>query len=1105
MPRQKGIARGRTAQCPACGSRVAPEFRFCGQCGASLPSNFAGPERSDQSNGDGAGGRGRGAPEKDDAERRQVTAMSCDIVSSTALSEHLDPEDLRDVILTYRHLCAGIIGHFGGHIARYVGDGLSVYFGYPRAHGDDAQRAVLAGLGITEQVHRRLRRGAGGEINVRIGIDTGTVVAGDIVGRTSGEALDIFGKPPSLAARLQELAEPNTVRIGKATYDLVKGAISCRPLGRHKIKGLSKPQEVFEPIAERNTWRGIEAPLPPSLPPLTGRDDELQLLLGRWNQVKERSGQLILLSGEAGIGKSRLLRALQAELGDDGHQELLCHCSPYTGNTALFPFINLFMRKLNFLPDDTSEQKLQKLEAAFRGFSMPLDEVVPLFASLLSLRPAGTYPCLSLSPQLRRRRTMKYLIDWILEQADTQPVFLCIDDLHWADASTIEFLGLLLDQIASARVLVLLAFRPQFRAPWSVRSNHSHIALGRLGAAQVRQMIGHLTPSKSLPEAVIRQVVTNTDGVPLFVEELTKTILDSGIVEGHEDRYLPTDSLQPFAIPTTLRDSLMARLDSMGAAKRVAQRAAVLGRSFTYELLRAISPLQEAELQKHLQRLVDGELLYQRGLPPDATYTFKHALIRDEAYRSLLKPKRQDRHRQIASVLVNQFADVAEAHPELLAHHCMEAGPDLAEQAIMQWRLAGSKAQQSSANKEAIGHLRKGLRLLDGLPPMADRDRLEVELLIPLGLALTAAEGYAAPDVEKTYDRARQLCQGLEDAPQLAPALRGLHGFHTVRGPLRTAREVATQLLDLAGGDNALRGDANRRLGWCLFCLGKLDESREHLLEAVGWYEQGEDRELGAEYGSDPGVLSLADSACLEWFVGNLDNSVERSEQSLKRAREMSHPLSQAYALGMAAMLHQLRGEARRAEKRARETVALAEENEFPYWRAIASIVLGWALVQQRQEKNGKARLQEGLADYLATGARLFKPYTLGLLANMRRTHKHAEEGLSYIDEALDTAESNDIHYFDAELYRIKGELLNAKGNDSATVRIPLERSIRVARDQAAKSLEMKAVTSLSRLLLRHGQEAEARRLVANVYSQFTQGLETQDLRKAASLLRKAS
>ena len=739
-------------------------------------------------------------PRPAEAERRQLTVLFCDLVDSTVLAGQLDPEELREVVRAYQDTCAKVIARFEGHIAQYLGDGLLVYFGYPLAHEDDAQRAVRAGLGMVEalgQLNTRLGHERGIRLAVRLGIHTGLVVVGEVGGGTRQEQLAL-GETPNLAARLQGIAAPNTLVISAATLQLLGGFFAYQSLGTHLVKGIAQPLDVYQVLYESTARSRLEVAGSTGLTPLVGREQEVALLLERWAQVKDGLGQVVLLSGEAGIGKSRLVQVLKEQVAAEPQAWLTpCQCSPYHQNTALYPMIDLLERvALRFEREESPPQKLRKLEGFLVQYGLPLAETVPLLATLLSLPLTADYAPMAVAPAQQKQKTLQALLTILLRIAAQQPVLFVMEDLHWVDPTTLEFLTLLVDQGPTARILALWTFRPDFSPPWTGRSHLTQVTLSRLPRQQATEMTDRVAHGKALPAEVVAQVVAKTDGVPLFVEELTKMVLESGLLQEREDRYELTGPLPPLAIPTTLHDSLMARLDRLATVKGLAQLGATLGREFSYELLQAVSPWDEDTLQRGLHQLVEAEFLYQRGLPPQATYLFKHALIQDAAYQSLLRSTRQQYHQRIAQVLEARFPELCETQPELLAHHYTEAG--FMAQAIPYWQRAGQRAVERSANLEAIGHLTKGLEVLATLPETRERTQQELALLTTLGPAMIVIKGYGAPEVEDTYLRARELCQQVDDPAQRFPVVRGLWNRYLMRAEHQQARELGEQLLSLA-------------------------------------------------------------------------------------------------------------------------------------------------------------------------------------------------------------------------------------------------------------------------------------------------------------------
>jgi class 3 adenylate cyclase/tetratricopeptide (TPR) repeat protein len=818
-----------------------------------------------------------------EAERRQLTVMFCDLVDSTKLSSQLDPEDYREVVREYQKVCTEVIHHYDGHIAQLLGDGLLVYFGYPQAHEDDAQRAVRAGLdsiAAIRTLNARLEPANGVQLAVRLGIHTGVVVVGAMGGAGRQEQLAL-GDVPNIASRLQGLAEPNTVVTSATTYRLVQGYFDCEVFGEQPLRGVAAPVAVYRVLGESGAQSRLEVAATRGLTPLVGRESEVTLLQERWEQVKAGHGQVVLLSGDAGIGKSRLVQMLKEHVANEPHVRWECRSSPYFENTALFPLADLFHRLLRFQTADTPDAKLDTLEQALRQYRLPVEESVPLFAPLLSLPiPEDRYPPLNLSPQRQRQKTLESLGAIMVELAEHQPVLFILEDLHWTDPTTLELLGLLVEQVPTTAIYTVLTCRPQFQPAWQHRSYLAEITVNRLSRNQIAQIATYVAGGKTLPADVIQQLVDKTDGVPLYVEEMTKALLESGYLKETDGHYELIGSFSTFAIPATLQDALMARLDRLVTAKGVAQMGATIGRQFAYDLLQAISQLDATTLQRELHRLVEAEIVYQRGLLPQAIYVFKHALIQDAAYASLLKSTRQHYHQRIAQVLEAQFPETAETQPELLAQHYTAAG--LTSQAVGYWHKAGQSAVQRSAHIEATTHLRQGLELLQTLPETRERVQREVEMHITLGASLIATKGYPAPEVGALYTAARQLCEPLDDPYQLFPILRGLWHYYCGRAEYQTAHALGAQLLDLAqhAQDAVMLLAAHRAVGTTLLYLGATAEAHPHFTQGLALYDPQQHDNAVLLYGEDAGVICHSYAAWTLWSLGYPDQGLRQSPQS---------------------------------------------------------------------------------------------------------------------------------------------------------------------------------------------------------------------------------
>jgi class 3 adenylate cyclase/tetratricopeptide (TPR) repeat protein len=1037
----------------------------------------------------------------DAGERRQLTVMFIDLVGSTTLSHQLDPEELRDVIQAYRETCAAAISRFGGYLAKYIGDGLLVYFGYPQAHEDDAQRAVRTGLEIVAalpelntRLHATLVARDGKPLQVRIGIHTGLVVAGEMGVGDQLEPLAIVGETPNIAARIQGLAEPNTVIISATTQRLIEGQFESQPFGSHLVKGIDTPIAVYHVQSERQRTSPLAGR---TLTPLVGREQEVGLLLNRWEQAKEGRGQVVLLSGEPGIGKSRLAYTLREHVTREGSLLFEARCSPYHQHSAFYPLIDVMQRTLLLTRYDTDSEKVAVLERALALYNT--QESLPLFTALLSLPPPSHYPALTLTPQKQKERTLQALVQLFVAQAERQATVSVWEDLHWADPSSLEFLSLLLEQIPITKLLLVLTFRPEFTPGWKPRSHISQLVLNCLGKKQIEAMIEKLATDQVLSAEVIEQIRLKTDGVPLFVEEITKSVIESVTSVGAQHA-----APLHFAIPATLQEALLARLDRLSEARQVAQLGATLGREFSYELLHAVFPISETEVQTALTKLVEAEILYQRGVGEHARYFFKHALIQDTAYQSLLKSTRQQYHTKIAQVLEGRFPETVATQPELVAHHYTEA--DLKEQAIPYWQQAGERANQRSAYVEAVAHLTKGLELLQTLPDTPERIQQELTLQLALYDALTTVKGVMAPEVEKTILRAQELCQQLGETPQMFPMLWRLCVVYANRGEQHTALELAEQMMRLAQSvqDPYLLSVAHWMLGATLGLLGELTSARTHLEQAVARYDP-QQHPPSTLITTDLRVNCLSHAAWALWRLGYPDQALKKSQEVVALAEGLSHPQSLAYALAYAAAgVHLLRREEHLARERAEEVMALSTEQGFPFWLAVGMGVRGWALAEQGQVEEGIAQMRQSRTPFLA----LLAPY---VLAEAYGKVGQIEEGLTVLAKELALVDKTGTRVSEAELYRGKGELLlmqedsrlRAGGHREKTEEAEecFLKAVEIAKRQQAKSLELRAVMSLARLWQQQDKQDEAHQMLAEIYGWFTEGFDTKDLQEAKMLL----
>ena len=1041
-----------------------------------------------------------------DAERRQLTAMFIDLVNSTELSRRLGPEEMRDVVRVYQNAVVGEVDRFEGHVANFWGDGVLAYFGWPKAHEDEGERAVRAGLAIVGAVSYA-GMPLGQILAARVGIATGVVVIGELFDQEQAREDAAVGSALALAARLQALAEPGSVVIAQTTRQLVGGLFELSDLGAHRVKGFEDPVRAWRVMGDSPTESRFEALHGTALTPIIGREHEIGLLMERFELAKEGEGQVVLLSGEPGIGKSRMIGALRDQLGNEPYTPLSHFCSPFHANSAFYPVIKLLEHAALFDPGDLPDQKLDKLEALIAQAIGKVRDVSLLMAALLSIPTGQRYPPLNLTPDAQKQRTLDAIVEQLAGLASQKPVLAVYEDVHWVDPSTLELLELVVERVQHLRVLAIITFRPEFVFPWTGRAHVSFLTLGRLARRQGASLIDALTGGKPLPKEVLDQIVAKTDGIPLFLEELTKTLLESGLLREASDHYALSGPLPAMAIPTTLHDSLLARLDRLGPAKETAQIGAALGREFPYELLSAVSGRPEGELQDAIAQLTGAELIFGRGIPPNAAYRFKHALVQDAAYASLLKGRRQQLHSRIAQVLKDYFPERAAAEPELLAHHYTEAGET--EQAIDQWLKAGQRAAERSANPEAVAHLRRGLELLGSLPDTDGRVRRELALQMALGLPLIATKGYSGDEVGAAYERARELCERVGSAEQLLPILYGQIVFRMSCGEQRVARQLAEEFLRLAEeqGEDGPALAARRMLGISLLERGDPSASRSCFEKVLTLYDPSKHKGLTFQYGTDQRSAGLAWLVLDLWLLGYPMQAERAGRDAIALAEEIGHALGVAHALRIGGCyLDVLRRDRIGAREHAITLKEFSERQRLPFFRGEAEVILAWTLVDQAPTQTAVGQMREAYANREVTHHRVHRPFLLALLADANERFGEPAMGLRVLDEALALAEEMDERWWEAELHRLKGQLLLSLTADNATAaEASYKRAINVAQSQGAKSLELRAATSLSRLWHAQGKVESARELLTPIYAWFTEGFDTPDLKDARALLNKLS
>jgi predicted ATPase/class 3 adenylate cyclase len=1037
----------------------------------------------------------------DHAGRRQLTVMFCDLVGSSALSARLDLEDLRAVMGTYHRCIAEVVARNEGVIARYMGDGVLAYFGYPQAHEDDAEQATRAGLALVDAV-ASLRTDPATELQVRVGIATGMVVVGDLTGEGSAQEQTVIGETPNLAARLQTFANPGTVLISESTRRLTDGHFEFRNLGPVALKGWAEPIPAWQVLGTTEVESRFEAQHKTRLAPPIGRDEEIEMLLRRWQHARRGEGCAVMLIGEPGIGKSHIALALDERLQAEPHITVRQFCSAHHTNSALYPFTRQLERAARFERGDPPAEKFAKLEALL--VRADADRVLLPLANLLSLPPSERYRIPELSPQKRKEMTLAAFVTQLNRLAARQPVFVIVEDVHWADPTSLELLTMTLEQLPRLRVLLLITARPEFTPPWPGHAHVTTISLTRLNRHNGAALIERVTAGKTLPEEVMDQILARTDGVPLFVEELTKTVLETGLLHEQGDHYVLNRPLPPMAIPTSLHASLMARLDRLAPVREVAQIGAVVGREFSYELLSTVAGLPKERLEEALAQLVRSELIFCRGEIPQAVYTFKHALVRDAAYSGLLKSRRAALHATIADAFEQRFPEIVETQPETLAHHLTEAG--LFQKAEAYWLRAGKKAAMRSANLEAIAHLQRGIEASGHLPDSARKDRLELDFQFALGPCRIATQGPASNKTMATFARARELCERLGDPPEQLQVMFWLTTASVMRGELPVAEETITALLQLAEARddrptllNAMRGQAMIRL-----FMGRLTGAHEAIERAYEAFEASseEDRLAARVAGQDAGVADLALMSWALWLLGHADTALTRVNVAIQRADAISHPHSQAYACYYACILHALRGEFLTAQGHAERCIALSEEHGFRQWR-LARAIRGICVASLEPSPSALGEIRAALDEYRSAGYQLAITALYVLLCPPLLIGHDYEAALELIEHGLATTSRNSERILEAELYRLKARVLVVRGGPDveAEAQALLEQALNTARSQHAKTLELRAAMDRAALWIDQGRREEALNFLAPIYASFTEGFETHDLKEAKVIL----
>jgi class 3 adenylate cyclase/tetratricopeptide (TPR) repeat protein len=1052
---------------------------------------------------------------KEAAERRQVTVMFGDLVGWTALSARMDPEDLREIIAAFYKCVAGIVRRFGGFVAQHLGDGVLVYFGYPLAHEDDAERAVRAGLELITAVGRLETQAL---LQTRIGIASGLVIVGDLIVSSETQERGIVGETPNLAARLQAIAEPNTLVIAESTRKLLGDLFELQDLGKRYLKGIDGPVRAWTALGASSVDSRFEALHAGSLTSLAGREEESELLLRRWSKAKTGEGQVVLLSGEAGIGKSRLTAAFLQHLAGEPHTRLRYFCSPQRTDSTLYPIIRQIERAAGLTHNDSPQVKLDKLDAMLAQTSTSMEDAA-LIAEMLSLPNAGRYPALEMTAEQRRQRTLDALVYQMQGLSRRNPVLMVFEDAQWMDSTSLESLSRAVEQIRTLRVLLIVTFRPEFEAPWIGQAHVTALTLNRLTDREIESIIDGLFGNKVLQTGVRQNIIERADGIPLYAEEMTKAVLEADFEMGSQQPAAAAVS-PSLLVPASLRASLMARLDRLGPAREIAQIGSVIGREFGYELLRAVavaqseSMLEGSKLQSALDRLTDSELVYRRGMPSLA-YVFKHALVRDAAYNMLVRSRREELHTATARALEEGFPGIVESEPELLAYHYGQAerNPTNIVKALNYLSVARERARSRSALSEAVSHVQRALQLIAILPADQSRRLQQLELQITLVGTLQQQKGYAHPDVIAAHAKARDLLDGTAD-PEMHLAVHYLlFAAHYLSGRSTKMLDAANEFLVIAQQQQAstpiTRGHrviGSRLVGTAHLIRGNIGEATTKLRHALASYDRVEHaptsqvgQALRARFVQDVGVTIDSYLSWALWLSGQLGQVAEHADAALAKGRRSRHTTSLFYALWHAGIAYVLLRDSARVERLGSELTELADEHELEYWQALGDFLRGWHATQVGHAPVALALLERGLQRWKNTGAQAFRPILLSFLASAHVAAQQPEEAGRNLEEALKFAEDTGERWAMPEIYRLLGDL--SVHNNPAAALDQYERAISLANAQASQSFELRATTSWARVMSNRANRSKAHNRLMKIYRRFNDGFDTPDLIDAKGLL----
>lgn len=1111
-------------RCPNCGSENVARAKFCMECGTALtqspnpqpptpsPHTYTPPHLAERIRAEQAALEARGATE---GERKTITALFADIKGSMELIEDLDPEDARSIIDPALQLMMVAVHRYEGYVAQSMGDGIFALFGAPIAHEDHAQRALFAALRMQEEgkaYAERLRRDKGVNLRMRVGVNTGEVVVRSIRKNDLHTDYVPVGHATSLAARMEGLATPGTTVVSAYTHQLTEGYFEFKDLGAAKIKGVSEPLQIYEVLGVGALRTRLQVSAARGLSRFVGRKQEIEHLKQAREQARNGQGQMVGVVGEPGVGKSRLFHEFKL-LSERRCLVLETFCAAHGSGYAYLPLIELLRNYFRIRPHDDERTLHEKVAGRVVALERELEDGLPYLLSLLGHAEFAT-ALQQMDPHIRQQRSFDVIKRLLVRESLTQPVVLIFEDLQWLDEGTQAFLDSLSESLATAPVLLLVNYRPEYRHEWGSKTYYSQLRLDALGLEDAKELLAALLDEANWPvtaaslKPLKQLILEKTEGTPFFMEEMVRALFDNGVLVHSMGGLSLTRPLDEVHIPATVQGVLAGRIDQLGAVeKELLQTAAVIGREFSLSLLTQVAQQNEDTLVPLLSHLQTAEFIYEQPAFPEVEYTFKHALTQDVAYNSLLSERRQEVHARTAQAIASLFHEqLNDRHLRELAYHSAQSGNT--EKAVEYSQRAGEMALKRSTYTEAIRDFNYALDLLPALPHTPDRPQQELTLLISLGSCLMATKGYAAPEVERVYTRARELARGIGDLPQKFPVLFGLWRFHLVRGEYAAAGEMTEKLQRLSecmpDSDQFL--PAQQALGLTAFRLGAFTDARAHLERAVDMYDpsvHGPENAQGV-IGQDPGVASLAFLAWMLWHLGYPDQALQRSREAIALAREISHPYSLVFALHFGTAVHRFRREGALAQTQAEGVVALASEQGFPYFHAAGTYLRGWALAEQGQVEEGIADMLEGQRIWQESGIRQLGQVSLPLVEAYGKLGR-VEDGLAVLSQAEAELDKSNEKWWQAELLRVRGELLLASkdgmGHNSQEITDCFQRAIRTAHDQQAKSLELRGATRLAAFWQAHGKPDDAYRLLSNIYGWFTEGFDTPDLLAAKILL----